>query len=60
MVTAAPARANARAVSTPIPDPAPVTIARLPVRSTPATTSAAVESNPNGVVILLLWLMDRR
>ena len=49
-VTDAPAAANARAVSTPIPDEAPVTIAVLPVRSTPSMTSAAVDSNPNGVV----------
>src|SRR3954463_6250655 len=50
-VTDAPAAASARAVSTPIPDEAPVTIAVLPVRSTPATTSAAVDSGPNGVVM---------
>src|SRR3954463_13108290 len=49
-VTDAPAAASARAVSTPIPEEAPVTIAVLPVRSTPAMTSAAVESGPNGVV----------
>src|SRR4051812_26657880 len=49
-VTDAPAAASARAVSTPIPDEAPVTIAVLPVRSTPAMTSAAVDSGPNGVV----------
>jgi hypothetical protein len=35
----------------PIPDEPPVTIARLPPRSMPAMTSAAVESKPNGVVI---------
>src|SRR4051794_31897597 len=50
-VTWTPAPASARAVSTPIPDDAPVTMARLPVRSMPATTSAAVEEKPNGVVI---------
>src|SRR5689334_22749737 len=50
-VTAAPASASARAVSTPIPDDAPVTMARLPDRSTPAMTSAAVDVNPKGVVI---------
>jgi DNA-binding transcriptional ArsR family regulator len=33
------------------PDAAPVTIARLPVRSMPSTTSAAVVLWPNGVVI---------
>jgi hypothetical protein len=50
-VTAAPAAANARAVSTPIPEDAPVTMARLPDRSTPAMTSAAVDEKPKGVVI---------
>src|SRR6201991_52961 len=50
-VTAAPASASARAVSTPIPDDAPVTMARLPDRSTPARTSAAVDSKPKGVLI---------
>src|SRR3954447_10353611 len=50
-VTAAPAPASARAVSTPIPDDAPVTMARLPDRSTPSITSAAVDEKPNGVVI---------
>ena len=50
-VTSAPAPASARAVSTPIPDEPPVTIARLPPRSMPAITSAAVESKPNGVVM---------
>ena len=41
-VTSAPAPASARAVSMPMPEAPPVTIARLPVRSTPSTTSAAV------------------
>jgi hypothetical protein len=50
-VTSAPAEASARAVSTPIPDEPPVTIARWPCRSIPATTSAAVASKPNGVVM---------
>src|SRR4051812_34256337 len=50
-VTRAPAPASVRAVSMPMPDEAPVTIARLPVRSMPATTSAAVERNPNWVVM---------
>ena len=49
-VTDAPAAASARAVSTPMPDEAPVTIAVLPDRSTPSMTSAAVDSKPNGVV----------
>jgi hypothetical protein len=35
----------------PIPDDAPVTMARLPDRSTPSMTSAAVDVNPKGVVI---------
>ena len=47
----APAPANARAVSTPMPEAPPVTMACLPVRSIPSTTSAAVECNPKGVVI---------
>src|SRR5690242_17133095 len=55
-VTAAPALSRARAVSTPMPDAPPVTIARLQRRSTPATTSAAVDSNPNGVRIVELIL----
>jgi hypothetical protein len=50
-VTSAPALASARAVSTPIPDEPPVTIARAPQRSIPAITSAAVDSNPNRVFI---------
>jgi hypothetical protein len=33
-----------------MPEEEPVTIARLPLRSRLASTSAAVESNPNGVV----------
>jgi len=44
----APATASALAVSTPIPDEAPVTIPRLPVRSTPGMTSFAVEVAPKG------------
>src|SRR5580704_1781505 len=50
-VTPAPAPASSRAVSTPMPDAAPVTIARLPDRSTAAATSAAVDSKLNGVVM---------
>ena len=49
-MTDAPAAARARAVSTPIPEMAPVTTAVLPDRSTPSMTSAAVVSKPNGVV----------
>ena len=50
-VTSAPAAASARAVSTPMPDAPPVTIARLPARSMPAITSAAVDWAPKGVVM---------
>src|SRR4051794_3328813 len=49
-VTRAPEPASVRAVSMPMPDEAPVTIARVPARSMPAATSAAVERNPNRVV----------
>ena len=38
-------------VSTPMPDLAPVIVARLPVRSTPASTSSGVESLVNRVVM---------
>jgi len=55
-VTSAPALASARAVSTPIPEEAPVTIARRPDRPTPAMTSAAVDCAPNGVVIRLVLM----
>ena len=41
-VISAPARANAREVSRPRPDAPPVTMARLPVRLMPCTTSSAV------------------
>jgi len=58
-VTSAPAAASARAVSTPIPDEPPVTIARLPVKSTPLTTSVAVDSEPKGVVIRVFSAMAR-
>ena len=57
-VTSAPALANARAVSIPMPDEAPVTIARLPERSMPSITSAAVESNPKSVVIGAVMLVS--
>src|SRR5215208_1538131 len=57
-ITAAPALASARAVSTPIPDDAPVTMARLPARSTPEMTSAAVDENPNGVVMRGVVISD--
>ena len=50
-VISAPQRASARAVSIPMPDAPPVTIARLPERTMPLATSAAVDRNPNGVVI---------
>jgi len=45
-VTAAPVPASARAVSMPMPDAAPVTTMRRPVRSMPRATSAAVDSAP--------------
>src|SRR5580698_8542784 len=48
MITFAPALASARTVSTPSPAEAPVTMAVLPFRSTPFTTSAAVDLAPNG------------
>ena len=57
-VTSAPALASARAVSTPMPDEAPVTMARRPVRSTPATTSAAVDRASNGVVTRVSVMID--
>jgi len=47
----APAIAKARAVSMPMPEEPPVTIACLPVRSMLWTTSSAVELKPNGVLI---------
>ena len=54
-VTSAPAPASARAVSIPIPEAPPVTMARRPVRSIPSMTSAAVDSAVNGVRIR--WLV---
>jgi hypothetical protein len=45
------ASANTRAVSIPMPELAPVTTARRPVRSIPAITSSAVEYRPNSLVI---------
>src|ERR1700749_210738 len=45
-VTSAPADASARAVSTPILELAPVTMARRPCRSTLLTISAAVVVGP--------------
>lgn len=50
-VISAPVRARVRAVSTPIPDVAPVTTIRRPVRSMPSATSSAVEAKPKGVVM---------
>jgi len=47
----APARASERAVSRPMPDDAPVTIARTLVRSKPATTSSAVLALSKRVVM---------
>jgi hypothetical protein len=48
--TSAPAPASARAVSMPMPELAPVTMARRSLRSIPSTTSPAVDSAVNGVV----------
>lgn len=45
----APVAASARAVSMPMPDDAPVTIARRPERSTPSATSQIVDSAPKPV-----------
>jgi hypothetical protein len=45
-VTSAPAEASVRAVSTPMPELAPVTNVRRPCRSTSWTTSAAVVVAP--------------
>jgi hypothetical protein len=50
-VTAAPAALSALAVSRPMPEAPPVTMARFPLRSTPSITSAAVELNLKFVVI---------
>lgn len=48
-VTSAPAALSARAVSMPMPEEAPVTIARMPLRSTPWSTSSAVLAAVNRV-----------
>jgi hypothetical protein len=56
-VTSAPVEARARAVSTPIPDEPPVTIARRPERSMPSITSSAVEEKSNGVRMLVAMLV---
>ncbi len=45
-ITAAPASASARVVSNPMPAYQPVTIATLPVRSTPFRTCRAVVVGP--------------
>src|ERR1700681_4386137 len=50
-VTAAPAALSAFAVSRPMPEAPPVTMARFPLRSTPSITSAAVELKLKFVVI---------
>jgi hypothetical protein len=49
-VTSAPTLANARVVSVPRPEAAPVTTARLPARSTPDNASVVVEDASNGVM----------
>jgi len=56
-VTSAPALASTRAVSMPMPEEAPVTIARRPRKSTPAITSSAAEPNRKGVVISAIGFM---
>lgn len=53
-MTSALAEANARAVSTPMPDDAPVITMRLPSSSTPEITSAAVDLSSNLETIGLL------
>jgi hypothetical protein len=50
-VTSAPARASVRAVSTPIPEEAPVTTALVPERSIASATSSAVLVPVKAVVI---------
>ena len=55
-VTSAPAEASGRAVSMPMRDEPPVTIARLSRRSVPATTSATVDLAVKGLV-MRPWVM---
>src|SRR5258708_5339748 len=55
--TCAPRAARDRAVSTPRPAEAPVTIIRLPRRLTPDRTSSVVEVAPNTFAILSLLLL---
>jgi len=55
-VTSAPAPARARAVSTPMPEEPPVTIARLPTGRCPRPLGA-VESNPN-LVVMVRWCLS--
>ena len=52
--TVAPAETRARAVSRPMPWLAPVTRAVRPLRSLPATTSMAVDDDPNTFAMLYL------
>ena len=47
-MTSAPAAASTRAVSVPMPDEAPVTIARVPSSRIPAIASSAVVAQPKG------------
>ena len=54
MVTVAPARASERAVSRPMPEAPPVTRALRPERSTPLSTSSAVDPKPKGVLMVEL------
>ena len=50
-MTSAPTETSARAVSTPRPEEAPVTMARLLVRSMPSMTLAVVEFSVKGIIM---------
>ena len=58
MIVSAPAAARARAVSTPMPLAAPVTSARRPCRSMPATTSSAVLEKPKAEVLRVVVMVS--
>src|SRR5699024_4168641 len=60
--TVAPCETSERAVSSPIPDEAPVTRNRLPVRLMPASTSSAVVVAPNFLLIFIIldWMGKRK
>ena len=57
--TSAPCAASARAVSTPRPAETPVTSTRLPLRSTPSSTSSVVDSAPK-VLDMIVSRFNRR